>query len=161
MDVDNICLKPLNSLIDLAPQSMLFTFRGNLTNGFLMYRQPGDAFLKACLSLMTENIENRRFRNAYVATGPGIFIAVKAVIDPASKMASLANFENPICADWGMPELVACAERLLSPTDELKAAFEATTLLDIGASEPWFKAITPAYKKTRRHWFRWNKDIYR
>ena len=161
VDVDNRCVRPLAGLIDQAPEAMLLTFRGNLTNGFLMFRRPGNVFLRACLDLMTQNVEERRFNVAYVATGPGIFIAVAAVIRPETKSASLANFDNPVCAHWGMPELVRCAERLIRPSAELSSALEDITTVDVGASEPWIEAISPAYKRTRRHWFRWNKDIYR
>lgn len=160
VDADNQSLGPLSELIERAPHALMFTWVGLVNNGFLMFRRPGDPFIKACLALTTANVEARRFDIEFTSTGPGVFNAVRALVDPAALPEILHAFDNPICASWGFPKLLAYARDLIEPTPELVRSFEAITLINALQAGPWIGADQPAYKAGERHWLNWKGAIY-
>ena len=161
IDADNQSLKPLASLIERAPRSMLLTWMGLINNAFLLFRKPHDPFIRACLALATENVEHRRFKVENTSTGPGVVNAVRAVIDPAAIPEMAAAYNNWMCSEWGFHELIAYARAMIEPDDELVAAFKAATLMHTLDTSPWIGADQPAYKASDRHWVHWKGDIYR
>jgi hypothetical protein len=161
VDADNQCLQPLEGLLARAPNALLFTWLGLVNNGFMFFRHAGDAFIRACLALTLENIEARRFNIEFTATGPGVFNAIRALIDPTSLDEITASFDNSVCRPWGFDELLEHARRSVEVTTPLVEAYRAITLLHALAASPWIGADQPAYKKTNVHWINWDRPIYR
>ena len=161
VDADNQSLQPVSGLIDQAPQAMILTWYGLINNAFLMFRRPHDPFIRACLALTVENVEQRRFKTEFTSTGPGVDNAVRAVIDPSSLDEMLALFDGEAMRDWGFRELLDYAHALIRPSAELTEAFGAITFLNTLAAAPWVGAEQPAYKQGDRHWVTWKGDIYR
>jgi hypothetical protein len=161
MDADQQSLQPLSTLIERAPKSMLFTNMGVIANGFVLFREPGNTFVRECLRLAVDNIENRRFNICFTATGPAIYNAVRGVVDPQFLEGIRWTFELPVTKDWGFDELVGHARALIAPTSDLKVAVEEMTIIDIGETYPWIGALAPDYKQTDRHWLHWKESLYR
>ena len=161
VDADNQSIKPLSELIAQAPRSMMFTWMGMVNNGFLLFRDPHDPFVRACLALTVENIEARRFETEFTSTGPGVFNAIRGLIDPATLTAVRAAFDNPMASAWGFEELLQIAAASVPLTPVLVEAYGAVTLINALAASPWIGADQPAYKETTRHWLRWTGPIYR
>ena len=161
VDADNQSLEPLSDLISTAPDALMFTWLGMINNGFMMFRKPHDPFVRACLALATENVEARRFRIEFTATGPGVLNAIRALIDPASLDQILAAFDNPLASQWGFPELLEIARASITVTPELTSAYNAITLMHVLTTGRWIGAEQPAYKQTDNHWITWKGDIYR
>lgn len=161
VDADNQTGRPLAELLDKAPKALMFTW-GNLINtGFLMFRSPADPFVRACLRLMTDNIEKRRYRIEFTSTGPGVANAIRAIVDPASLPGILSDFDNGVSGDWGFPDLLEHARALIEPTPELAQSYRAITLMHALAAGPWIGGEQPAYKQTDRHWLNWKAPIYK
>ena len=161
IDADNQCLRPLASLLDPVPHSLMLTWTGLINNAFMMFRAPGNLFLRACLALATENVEQRRFTVENTSTGPGVVNAVRAVLDPAAIPEMSAAYDNVVCRSWGFTELVEHARNLVEPTPALHEAFSSLSLLHTLATNTWIGANPPAYKATDRHWVNWKGEIYR
>ena len=92
VDADNQSLRPLAELIARAPHALTTTWLGQLSNSFLMFRRPHNPFIRACLALVLENIERRRFKSTFSATGPAVFCALQVVIDPLCTEKTLRAF---------------------------------------------------------------------
>ncbi len=161
VDADNQSLRPLSELIARAPRSLAFLWTGLINNGFLMFRSPGDPFVRACLEMTLQNIEARRFEIEFTATGPGVVNAVRVVADPSCLDAVLGAFDNAVCRDWGFPALVEHARAAVPATPELVEAVASLTLMHALAASPWIGSDQPAYKQSDRHWGNWRGSIYR
>ena len=161
VDADNQSLKPLKELVDQAPHSLIFSWLGLLNNGFLWFKEPNNPFLKACLDLTFENVERRRFKTEFTATGPGVLNAVRILLDPAAEAEVFGAFDNPTCRQWGFPELLQHARSSVKITAELVDAFKALKVMNALAASPWIGAEQPTYKKTSQHWLNWTGPIYR
>ena len=161
VDADNQSLRPLAELIARAPRSMVFSYLGLINNGFLWFREPGDAFLRACLALTIENIEARRFTTEFTSTGPGVFNAIRVLLDPASMPEVLKAFGNEVMGSWGFDELLEIARASVAITPTLSEAFNAITVIPAMAGSAWIGADQPEYKKTGIHWLNWTGPIYR
>jgi len=176
VDADTQSVEPLIGLVNATKSAaLLYTFFGLLNNGIMYFARAHDPFVRACLSLATENIEERRFESVMSTTRPGVLCAVEMVLDPACVEATLAFWEprqghihRALCLDQAfldaceMPRLLACARDTIEVTPELEASFRSITRLDAPTHHaPWFGVPDPAYKKTTRHWLRWSGSIYR
>ena len=160
LDADFWCLKPLSDLLATAPHGLLESRRGQIVNGLMFIRQPADAFVDACLSLCTLNIERRDIPNVYTATGPGVLCAIQAVLRPETAAPLLAALDNDLQRDWLFPELLERARREIPVTAALVRAFDAITLTPKGFLGSWIGKTDPAYKQTSRHWLNWPGSIY-
>ena len=161
VDADNQSLRPLKELIDQAPHSMVFSWTGLLNNGFLWFKEPESPFIQACLKLTLENIEARRFSTEFTATGPGVFNAVRALLDPEGIPEIQAAFDNPVCLSWGLQELLDLAKLSIVITPRLAEAYKALSVINALAASHWIGAEQPSYKLTEQHWLNWNGPIYR
>ena len=161
VDADNQCRRPLATLLDPVPKAMMLTWTGIIATGFIMFRRPKSPFLKACLSLATDNIEHRRFTSAMTSTGPGIFNAVWAVLDPDALEKVRPALDSFAFPNWRFMELFDIAHRLVEPCDDLRQDFAALTLRHTLEVLDWIGSDTPRYKETDRHWMNWSGDIYR
>ena len=130
VDADVQSLAPLSDLVAQAPSSLILTYNNLFNNAFLMFREPQDAFIKACLALSTDNIETRRFNVVFTATGPGVLNAVRAILAPSSLPAILPTFNNYVTCQWGFDDLLRRACELIDPTPRLIADFRAMTVLE-------------------------------
>lgn len=151
-DADFQCLEPLGGLLRQAPRSLLLTWGERLTMGLMLFRQPHDAFLGACVELATRNIEARRWEHALAATGPMVINAVRALVDPVWGACDLG------LPDWPAYLEVARAEIVVDTA--VAEAVSAITLIHTLAVERWIGTDEPAYKHTGRHWLNWQGPIY-
>lgn len=161
LDVDHQSRQPLSGLIAQAPHSLIFNWLGLLNNALLIFPEPGDPFLEACLALALENVWARRYDSAFMATGPGVFNAVRAVIDPASLDEITAALNDPSGQRWCFDDLLRRARELIPVTAELTHAYGRLTQMNPIAATIWIGLDQPAYKHTERHWTRWRGSIYR
>ena len=161
VDADNQSLKPLTELVAKAPRAMMFTWMGMINNGFLLFRRPGDCFVRACLKLTIENIEARRFRTEFTSTGPGVLNAIRVLVDPSSADEVLSAFNGSEMGDWGFGELINHARNSIIVSPELVESLRSITLINALAASPWIGADQPAYKQSDRHWMHWKGDIYK
>jgi hypothetical protein len=185
LDADIRCVRPLSELIERAPHALMTTLARSLNNSFLMFRQPHHAFIRCCLALALDNIESRHFKNVAIAVGPGIFNALRQIIDPSSAERTpspevlagfqsaigkiLASSDSPVAPNWevamawepGLVELQKLARPLVASMPELISAYRSITIVDTSTTSQWMVAQQPAYKQTVRHWVNWTGDIYR
>ena len=161
IDADNQSLRPLRELIDGAPYALMFTWMGMLNNGFLWFKEARNLFLQTCLDLTFDNIEARRFKTEFTSTGPGVFNALRALIDPETLPEVLHAFDNPTCKEWNFAELLEHVRATVEITPALCQSYKSITLMNALAASPWIGALQPAYKETSRHWLNWTAPIYR
>ena len=159
IDADHQSLQPLSSLIADIPGSLVFEWLGLLNNAVLMFRTPRDPFIRACLDLAVDNVEERRFTSAFTATGPGVFNAVRAMIDPHLADGIAAALNDP-GHDWEFSKLLELARARLTVTPELLASYQAITFMNPISASLHIGLSQPAYKTTDRHWARWTGSIY-
>lgn len=159
IDADNISVSPLDTLVVDAPDALMVSLDGYLTTGFMMFRSPRNTFLRATLDVATDNIERRVFDNVYVATGPPVADAVRALIDQTW-------FEHVYdrSDDWtrGMRfgRLLDQARTLVRITPEIVAAYRAIRIMTVEDLAAWIGTKRPAYKSTERDWRLWRGSIY-
>ena len=175
VDADTQSLNPIAGLVAQSPGAFLYTFLGLFANGILFFPERNDPFIRACLRLATNNIEQRRFNAVFSATGPGVFNAVRLLLDPASTDALLSawggerhrwheilGITEAQLRSWRLRELLEIARESVEVTPDLEESFRRITLLDsFTQMAPWFDAPRPAYKDTPRHWLHWPGSIYR
>ena len=154
VDADLQCLAPLKSLLRRAPHAMMFMWNGAMTNSFMMFRRPGDPFVAACLKLVTENVEARRFDSPFIATGPAIPNVLRAVLEPGWVA------EEQITHAW-MRELMGLVRPSLLEPEKVAASIAALTLVHFLAADAWIGTPEAAYKSTGVHWPNWKGPIYR
>ncbi len=152
-DADLQCLDRLKTLLARAPHAMMLEWNGAMTHSFMMFRQPGDPFLAACLKLVTENIEAGRFDTSYMSTGPAIPNAIRTAIDPTWRAG-----QDGAETEWG--ELIALARSSLIEPAKVAESIAALSLVHVLATERWLGTAQPAYKSTGVHWLSWKGSIY-
>lgn len=175
VDADVHSLKPVARLAARTPGGFVYTFLGSLNNAIAFFPNAHSPFLRACLALATDNIEERRFNAVFTTTGPGGFDAVRAVWAPETFEATIAAFESKLGSgerffglspeqilSWGLREILDVARATIELTPELEASIRGMTLLDSFTQlAPWFGNAQPEYKQTARHWLHWPGSIYR
>lgn len=160
IDVDHQSRQPLSGLMAQADRSLMFCWLGLLNNGLMVFPQPEDAFLQACLRLALDNVRTRRRHSALMATGPGVFNAVRALLDPAAMDEMKVGLDDPGGEVWRFDELVEHARGLIPVTDALREAYAGMTQMNPIAATIWIGMEQPAYKQTDRHWTRWQGPAY-
>ncbi len=160
-DADYQSREPLARLLGKAPKALLLEWRGQWVGGLMMFRAAHDPFVRACRELTTRNIEERRFENAFTATGPGVINALRLLFDPAAEAEIMKGLDNPYGRTWRFPELAEEVREHMAITPELRDAFERITILHHLEVERWIGTAQPAYKKTARHWLHWQGPAYR
>ena len=132
-------------------------------NNLLIFREPKHPFLEACIALLLENIERRRFGSALMATGPGVLNSVRAAISPEERTDILVlGHLNAEWMQWGWADSLAAAERLIVPTEALAAAYRAITLVSLEALRPKARnALLASHRAEDGHWLKWTGSIYR
>jgi hypothetical protein len=161
IDVDHQSRQPLRGLLAEGRPSLIYLWLGLLNNGLMVFPRPGDPFLKACLQLALENVEERRYSSALMATGPGVFNAVRALVDPASLREIQDSLDDPSGQAWNFSDLLEHARRLIDVDERLGASWGTITLMNPICASIWVGMDQPDYKTTRRHWTLWQGDIYR
>jgi len=158
-DADSISRRPLRTLFAQSPRNLMVTLDGYLTTGLMGFWRPGDAFLRAVLNLATENIEQRRFGNVYVVTGPPVADAIRALLDASWLDAMISR-----CDEWarGMRfgRLLDHARALTPVTEELTAAYQDLRLIEMKETRPWQDIRRASYKRTPMDWRRWKGSIF-
>ena len=160
-DADYQAGEPLEQLFVRAPSALLLEWRGQWVGGLMMFRSAGNAFVRACRELATLNIEARRYDNTFTVTGTGVINALRLLLDPSSEEAIMNGLDNPYGRTWRFPELAAEARVAVAVTPALRSDFEAITIMHHLQVERWIGTQQPAYKKTPRHWLRWEGSVYR
>ncbi len=159
VDADCCSLHPLASLLAATPRNLMVTLDGYLTTGVMVFRGPGDPFLRAVLDLVLDNIEQRRFKNVYISTGPPVADAVRALADPIWFQSAYESAD-----EWnrGMRfgQLVERAREVITVTTELQAATGSIRLITVDELGDWVGTNRPAYKSTDRDWRHWTGSIY-
>jgi hypothetical protein len=161
MDADFQARAPLASLLETAPTAAMLQWHDQLMPGFMFARAPGEPLFSAALELATRNIETRAFPSVQSCAGPGVFNALRGLVQPETFEKILPQFRNIIAGAWGMPELLETARRQIPVTAELIRSVEGLTLVTSATSKQWFGADAPAYKSTPRHWLNWSGSIFR
>jgi hypothetical protein len=161
IDADHQSHEPLAGMIVDAPHALLPIWNNVFATGIMMFRRPGNRFVRACLEVAVDNIAARRFPNVLIATGPGLFNAVRCVIDPSVRpgVETLVGLSD--WGRWGWDELIARAEQMVQPSPELAADMAAITLVESGSTMRWLGIAPPAYKSTERHWLNFTGELYR
>ena len=159
IDADTEALAPIAGLFRDAPRSLMLEWDGFFGSTVMMFRQPGDAFIGAYLELASRNIEERRFSNVLVATGPMLADALRALLDPAWAAGWQARRAEPLVdTRLGLLDLVRMR---LEATPEMLEAYRAMTLRHTVDALAYLGYRDPAYKRTERHWANWRGSIYR
>lgn len=160
IDVDQQPRAPLSELID-GHAAIVTTWCDLMGNGVLMFREPRNPFISACLALATDNILNKRFTYILMATGPGLFNAVRSVIDPDFAALIRTIIRAGGWLGYGYDDLVKDAHRIVTDPQDVKAALETVTLVTNQDVQRWIDIAPVAYKATDRHWLNWTGSIYR
>ncbi len=160
VDVDNRCVGSLSQLASLVQRSAVASWNAHLVNSFWVTHAAGDPFVMACLTLATQNIEDRAFNNVYTATGPGVLDAVRVVCHPEIYPKLARAMDNAMQRSWNFPGLVERARRQIPQTQALVDAFRAMRVFNPGQLDPWILYQAPAYKAGERHWLNWRRSLY-
>ncbi len=158
-DADLQCVQPVASLLSTAPHSLMLVWDRQLLHSFMMYRETEDPFLRACLALATQNIEERWEGSAYTVAGPGVINAVRVHVQPAWLSRILPFLDNEVCRPWRFPELVERAVPF-GQSAGVAESVSALTVVHALQAEPWLLAPVPAYKQTAKHWLNWPGSVY-
>ncbi len=156
-DADQACGEPLQPLLagPLVP-----TRKGLVTQHFLIFPRPADAFLRTWLDLATLNIEARDVPNVHTATGPGAMRALWSLLDPATAGANEEEMTGPQKASWGYRQVLERARRRCELGAEVVRSFRAIATIDRVEAFRWFAPIPADYKHTPVHWMHWPGSIY-
>ncbi len=152
----------LSDLIAITPVALMPMWVRLVINNFLVFRQPRHPFIRACISLLMENIEERRFGSALIATGPAVLNSVRSAIssDEAPEIMYLAS-TNDDWMRWGWMESVAAAKRLIKPEPSLVSAYQAISLVPVEILQKYARNQLHASHRGEKHWLRWSGSIYR
>jgi|WetSurMetagenome_2_1015567.scaffolds.fasta_scaffold22181_3 hypothetical protein len=161
LDADFEALSPISELIADAPHAMMLTWGGHVVTGFMMFRKPGNPFIRACLELATDNIETRRLDNVYNCTGPGVVNAIRILVEPEAIDEIIKAYDNPHGREWRVPRLVEVARERTRVTPEMVHAFREIKLMHTLQTARWLGTPKPAYKSTSQHWLHWTGSIFR
>ncbi len=160
IDADCYGRQPLSGLLENVSEALMVSLGGYLTTGVMVFRRPDNPFIRANLELATDNIESQVFDSVYIATGPPVSDAVRAIADPAWFSEA---FERADEWNRGMRfgRLLERARSLISPTPELKSAFGDVRIIPHEQLVQWVGTKRAAYKGTDVDWRRWKGSIYR
>lgn len=159
VDADYKPMRRLDGLFDLTPAPFMFSHENSLTSGVMCFPAARDAFLEAVLELTTDNIEARRFDHVFVATGPPLYDAIRALLDRpwlTQRLAELDDFGRAM----RFGALLDRARALIPLTDRLRTDFARIRILDLDQVKPWLFGQRARYKQTELDWRRWQGSIY-
>jgi len=148
-------------LVATAPTAQMPLWLTLLNNNYLMFREPGHPFIRACIMMLMDNVEHRRFGSALMATGPGLINSVRCVVAPGERPGIMTMGTNDAWMGWGWMESVETAERLIKPDAELVAAYHAITLVpldDLGKYA--VSMLNSSHRKRPDYWHNWKGSIY-
>jgi hypothetical protein len=175
IDADTQSLDPIAGLLKRTPKAFLYTFFGLINNAILFFPEPHDPFLRGCLTLATDNIAERRFHSVFSAAGPGVFNAVRFLLEPGAVDETLETWSGELrplhralgmteeqLRSWELRHVLLRARDIIAVTPELEDSFRNISRFDsLTSLAPWFGNAQPSYKKTARHWLHWPGSIYR
>ena len=153
----------LSALVAKSPVAQLPLWMTVVNTNYLMFRKPGDPFLRACIALAMENVEQRRMGSALMAVGCGVLNGVRCILSPEERpgIDDIAHRAGDWIT-WGWNDLLAAAERLIDPTPELVAAYRAITLVPIDELHQYaISEYQTSHRSSDRYWFKWKGSIYR
>jgi len=161
LDADIAPVEPLDTLVASAPFGLL-SRRGLLVNNAtIFFRNPRDLFLGACLTVVTDNILNRRFDDIIAVSGPGPISAIACIIEPRMLRVAerlIERGKSPFGPYW--PELLDVAKHLVPLTSELVAAWSRITIIGFEDAERWCRYDTNLDYKKGGHWTQHRGSIY-
>ncbi len=160
IDAGYECALPLGSFLHQTGETFVPAVRGLFYNGVLMFRKPGNAFIGQCLELAIDNIENRRCTKVVVATGPGVFNAIRWVLDRRWRRSLKIHARVLGWDKWGWQGLVSRATHIVRPTPALLTAYEGLTSFSPTQLDPWLTPRFGEYKSKPTYWHRWDQNIY-
>jgi hypothetical protein len=186
LDADMQSVQPLASLLDTAPEALIVLWKGLLNNSILMFRAPGHSFVRAALALATRTIEERRFHSVALATGPGVFNAIRYVADPPFRAMMREMLDqgwedvSALIGDASDPELAVrvgstldragwadlrtlgeMADELAPDFPTLAEDYAAITLIGTAESMAWIGQEPADYQKAGDSWLFGDRQIYR
>lgn len=159
-DADQSCGEPIAPLVARFGGPLVPTRKGLVTQHFLIFPRPADAFLRAWLELATLNIEARDIPNVHTATGPGAMRALWSLLDPATADANEEEMTGPQKAAWGYRQVLERARERCDLGAEVVRSFRAIGTMDRVEAFRWFAPIQADYKHTPVHWMHWPGSIY-
>ena len=159
-DCDQTCGAPIQPLLAGLQGPLVPTRKGLVTQHFMIFLRPGDAFLRSFLDLASLNIEARDIPNVHTATGPGAMRALWTLLDPATATANHEEMTSVQKAGWGYEQVLERARSHCVLGAELVQAFGAIATIDRVEAFPWFAPIRADYKATAVHWMHWPGSIY-
>ncbi len=159
-DADQSCGEPIAPLVARFGGPLVPTRKGLVTQHFLIFPRPADAFLRTWLELATLNIEARDIPNVHTATGPGAMRALWSLLDPATADANEEEMTGPQKAAWGYRQVLERARERCDLGAEVVRSFRAIGTMDRVEAFRWFAPIQADYKHTPVHWMHWPGSIY-
>ena len=154
-DVGFRCLRPLRGLMEETDGGLVLRkSRGQIINGFFLFKAPGHPLLRLTLDVATGQIESRTSENVWSVTGPWIF----TVLDAFNRLES-PDAVRRVVAERG---IATSPEPILRVVDDhalVVAAFEGVQVLSREKARHWIgRPRNPLpYKRSETHWVGWDK----
>jgi len=151
----------LPAFIATAPVAQMPWWHNLVNTNYMMFHEPEHPFIRACITMLIDNVEHRRFGSVLMATGPGVINSVRCVLSPEERPGIVAMGSNEYWLRWGWEESLEVAERLIEPTEELVAAYRAMSLVKIeDLKNVAFAHVDSSHRKRDDYWYRWKGSIY-
>ena len=153
----------LRAFVASAPVAQIPFWMTIVNGNYLMFREPGNLFVRACIALLTENVERRRMGSPVIAVGPGVLNAVRCVVSPEDRAGiDKVARDSGSWVPWGWEEGLAAAERLIDPTADLVAAYRSITLVPTDELHRYaISRFDTEHRRRPDYWFKWTGSIYR
>jgi len=134
-----------------------------VNSNYMMFREPGHPFIRACITMLLDNVEHRRFGSTLMSVGPGMINSIRCALSPEERPGIVALGRcNAEWMQWGWEESIAVAERLIEPTEELKAAYRSISLVPIPELHEYASSYLQASHRLRDdYWYKWRGEIFR
>jgi hypothetical protein len=186
LDADMQSRLPLDSLLAIVPEALVATWKGLLNNSILIFRDRHHSFVEACLALATQVIEDRLFHSIALATGPGIFNAIRYLADPdfRATMSDMLDHGGEdvsrLIGDTSDPDLAAkvgstldragwddlrtlarMADALAPRFPTLAEDYAAMTIVGTAHTLAWIGQEPADYQKAGDSWLFGDRRIYR
>lgn len=154
-DVGFRCLRPLRDLLGTTDDGLVIRkSRGQIINGFFLFKEPGHPLLRLALDVATGQIESRTSENVWAVTGPWIF----TILDAFNRLESADAVRRAI-AERGIATSPEPILRIVEDHALVVAAFDGVRVLSCEKAGHWIGGPKAplAYKHRETHWVGWDK----
>jgi len=156
VDADSTAMRPLRTLLAVAPGGYITMWNRMLQNHVLAIPSPGNPFIGAVLELATRNIEARLQDRAFEVTGPALFNQIWMAVDLEGAHEDEHLRRNPDLALTSAAEAVAA---LYPGAGEALASMERRHEM---FTEQWLRRVEElSYRDSPSEWQTWKGPIYR